>query len=102
MLFSFGQTSTSVKARPVSTVALVWTGLMGTHVTVPLDGTEHIVKQVHTGTPVSSIHNSDVIIGRDGVSNHQPHDCLLSCLFRRRSKKTSKLRVAGLWLGVHR
>ena len=27
----------------------------------------------------------------DGVSNHQPHDCLLNHLFRRRSKKTSKL-----------
>ena len=25
-----------------------------------------------------------------GVSNHQPHDCLLNRLFRRRSKKTSK------------
>ena len=34
--------------------------------------------------------------GRGGVSNHQPHDCLLNCLFRRRSKKTSKLRVSGL------
>ena len=33
--------------------------------------------------------------GRDCVSNHQPHDCLLSRLFRRRSKKTSKLRVTG-------
>ena len=33
--------------------------------------------------------------GRDGVSNHQPHDCLLNRLFRRRSKKTSKLRVTG-------
>ena len=32
----------------------------------------------------------------DVVSNHQPHDCLLDCLFRRRSKKTSKLRVTGL------
>ena len=32
----------------------------------------------------------------DGVSDHQPHDCLLSLLFRRRSKKTSKLRVTGL------
>ena len=28
--------------------------------------------------------------GRDSVSNHQPHDCLLNRLFRRRSKKTSK------------
>ena len=34
--------------------------------------------------------------GRDGVSNHQPHDCLLNRLFRRRSKKTPKLRVTGL------
>ena len=30
------------------------------------------------------------------VSNQQPHDCLLNCLFRRRSKKTSKLRVTSL------
>ena len=36
---------------------------------------------------------------RDGVSNHQPHDCLLNRLFRRRSKKTSKLRVTGLCEG---
>ena len=36
---------------------------------------------------------------RDGVSNHQPHDCLLNGLFRRRSKKTSKLRVTGLCVG---
>ena len=35
----------------------------------------------------------------DSVSNHQPHDCLLNCLFRRRSKKTSKLRVTGLCVG---
>ena len=33
---------------------------------------------------------------RDSVSNTQPHDCLLNRLFRRRSKKTSKLRVTGL------
>ena len=37
--------------------------------------------------------------GRDSVSNHQPHDCLLNCLFRRRWKKTSKLRVTGLCVG---
>ena len=37
--------------------------------------------------------------GRDGVSNHQPHDCLLNRLFRRRSKKTSKLRFTGLCAG---
>ena len=33
---------------------------------------------------------------RDGVSNHQRLECLLNLLFRRRSKKTSKLRVTGL------
>ena len=33
------------------------------------------------------------------VSNHQPHDCLLSHLFGRWSKKTPKLRVAGLCAG---
>ena len=35
----------------------------------------------------------------DSVSNHQPHDCLLHRLFRRRSKKTSKPRVTGLCVG---
>ena len=37
--------------------------------------------------------------GRAGVSNHQPHHCLFNRLFRRRSKKTSKLRVTGLCAG---
>ena len=36
--------------------------------------------------------------GRDSVSNHQHHHCLLNRLFRRRSKQTSKLRVTGLWV----
>ena len=35
----------------------------------------------------------------DGVSSHQPHGCLLNRLSRRRSKKTSKLRVTGLLCG---
>ena len=30
------------------------------------------------------------------MTSHQPHDCLLICLFRRRSKKASKIRVTGL------
>ena len=37
--------------------------------------------------------------GHDGVSNHQPHHCLLNRLFGCRSKKTSKLRVTGLCAG---
>ena len=36
---------------------------------------------------------------RNCVSNHQPHDCLLNRSFRRRSKKTWKLRVTGLCAG---
>ena len=35
----------------------------------------------------------------DGISNHQPHDCLPNCLFRCRSKKTSKVHVTGLCEG---
>ena len=36
--------------------------------------------------------------GRDWVSNHLAHDCLLNRLFRRRSKKTSKApRHWSLW-----
>ena len=35
----------------------------------------------------------------DGVSNHQPHDCLFNSLFGRRSKNTPKLRVTGLCEG---
>ena len=35
----------------------------------------------------------------DGVSNHQPHHCLLNRLFGCWSKKTSKLRVTGLCAG---
>ena len=34
--------------------------------------------------------------GRGCVLNHQPQDCLLNRLLRRRSKKTSKLCVSGL------
>ena len=37
--------------------------------------------------------------GHDGVSNHQLHDCLLNHSFRRRSKKTQKLRLTGLCAG---
>ena len=35
----------------------------------------------------------------DAVSNHRRFDCLLNRLFRRRSKKTSKLRISGLCEG---
>ena len=37
--------------------------------------------------------------GRDSVTNHQPLDCLLNGLFRRRLKNPSKLYVSGLCAG---
>ena len=39
---------------------------------------------------------------RDGVSHHRRLDCLLNSLFRRQSKKTSKLRDTGLCEGIYR
>ena len=50
--------------------------------------------KLHRNSTLQWRHNK-----RDGVSNHQTHDCLLNRLFRRRSKKTSKLRVTGLCEG---
>ena len=47
--------------------------------------------------PIS--HNNDVIMSGIASQNHQPHDCLLNCLFRRRWKKPSKLRVTSLCAG---
>ena len=46
------------------------------------------------GTTLQWRHND-----HGSVSNHQPHGCLLNRLFRRRSKKTSKLRGTGLCVG---
>ena len=37
--------------------------------------------------------------GRDGVSSHQPHDCLLNRLFKAQIKEISKLRVTVLYEG---
>ena len=54
-----------------------------------------IMNTMASQTPASR-HYDDVIMS---VSNHQPHDWLLNRLFRRRSKKTSKLRVTGLCVG---
>ena len=34
--------------------------------------------------------------GRDGVSNHQPYDCLFNRLFKVQIKETSTFRITGL------
>ena len=63
----------------------------------------NLFKNSHALVVIRKIFSSYALLwphnGRDGVSNHQPHDCLLNRLFRRRSKKTSKLRVTGLCAG---
>ena len=56
-----------------------------------------ILLKVAPAYAVNTLHWS--LNGRDSVSNHQPHHCLLNRLFRRRSKKASKLRVTGLCAG---
>ena len=53
-----------------------------------------IWRSPHDVSPLQWRHND-----QDGVSNHQPRGCLLNRLSRRRSKKTSKLRVTGLCVG---
>ena len=50
-------------------------------------------RRIHKGT-LQWWHNE-----RHGVYNHRRHGCSLDRLFRRRSKKTSKLRVTGLCEG---
>ena len=60
----------------------------------PQHGNENALGEVWTWQTLHWRHND-----HEGVSNHQPHGCLLNRLFRRRSKKTSKLRVTGLCVG---
>ena len=67
-----------------------------------------LLKSTRTGnimlTHFGLVSNADISLrwrhnDHAGVSNHQPHGCLLNRLFRRKSKKTSKLRVTGLCAG---
>ena len=56
--------------------------------------TIRLLKRVNKDLSLHWRHN-----GFYGISNHQPHHYLLKLLFRRRSKKTSKLLVTGLCVG---
>ena len=58
------------------------------------DWRRRMTPYLNTTEPLRWRHN-----GHNSVSNHQPHHCLLNRLFRRRSKKISKLRVTGLCVG---
>ena len=60
----------------------------------------NVLTQIHSNNCEIMLHYSDVFSNEhDGVSNHQPHGCLLNLLFRRRSKKTSKFCFTGLCAG---
>ena len=66
---------------------------------------EHFTDKYQPDLPLSSIHIDayETLQCRhnesDFVPNHQRLHCLLKCLFRRRSKKISKLRVTSLSVG---
>ena len=66
---------------------------MNNHIACPTFLKHYPFNHVHF-EPLHWRHND-----HDGVSNHQPHGCLLNRSFRRRSKKTSKLRVTGVCVG---
>ena len=69
-------------------------------IVIPIRGRRHFT-EFHWCS--GSLHHQDSLQWRhndhDSVSNHQPYGCLLNRVFRRRSKKTSKLRVTGLCVG---
>ena len=55
------------------------------------------VERLYLGITLQWRHNE-----RDGVSNHQPHDCLLNCLFGCRSKKHQSSASLAFVQGIHR
>ena len=92
-----GNTATKITASLINSLCAVsmWSAKSWLfYCTIDFSWTSFMVAEFHVNTSLQWRHN-----GRDSVSNHQPHDCLLNGLFRRRSKKTSKLRVTGLCVG---
>ena len=71
-----------------------WRGWWFETLSCPLWRGRDVITQDNDNCTLRWRHND-----HDSASNHQPHGCLLSRLFRRRSKKTSKLRVTGLCVG---
>ena len=75
-----------LQVQPVTIISSKWR-----HFRLSLWPTRGDVRKSRHPFPLQWRHNE-----RDGVSNHQPQDCLLNRLFRHRSKKTLMLRVTGL------
>ena len=91
-----GLSSSSVGAAAGPAAAATADAAAATAIATATTATESAVVAATTTTEAAVRWRQN---GRDSVSNHQPHDCLLNRLFRRRSKKTSKLRVTGLCAG---
>ena len=92
----FGSFKLGLKCLPLSA--------RGTHVEEPISQLiSSTGPKTHSQWPLSLSRRSVFGVtlqwrhnGCDGVSDHQPHDCLLNRLLRRRSKKTPTLRVTDL------
>ena len=98
MFFISGMGSTNGGRRYIETSSLiVWAQDDPWCIYTIIDSNEHVVCGVGPSWSMWTLHwrHND----HDGVSNHQPHGCLLNRLFRRRLKETSKLRVTGLCVG---
>ena len=78
----------AVSCITIGTFKIDWIHLMWLHQHCEICGLFYIL------VPLRWRHNE-----HDSVSNQQPLNCLLNRLFRRRSKKTPKLRVTGLCAG---
>ena len=80
---------------PVSGFPVLMMRQLGDHLIfimgIPILINEHLYIESAPGSTLQWHHN-----GHDSISNHQPYDFLLNRLFRRRSKKTSKLCATGL------
>ena len=88
--FKDSYTVSAVTTRSKLYISLQW---LGQNMNVSLNPQKTPHSSSYNG-PLPWRHN-----GRDSISNHQPYDCLLNHLFRRRWKKTSKLRGTGLCVG---
>ena len=71
-----------------------WARLFMISTSSSLTALERVITKTYGPTILQWRHNE-----RNDISNHRRLHCLLNRLFRRRSKKTSKLRVTGLCAG---
>ena len=98
------RSKSTLRGRILSTAGH-WKKLLTSTCTTPLQSlTPENLSMVTQSSGLMTISNAMKALqwrhnDHDSVSNHQPHGWLLNRLFRRWSKKTSKLRVTGLCVG---